>query len=77
MDTKLKGLFFGVSQAVLIAWLLWVSRTLIDLKTEVALLRYSVFKTVSQYRGLKPESPVTDNASAGMIFPIPKFKGEK
>lgn len=75
MDAKFKSLFFGVSQAVLIAWLLWVSRTLIDLKTEVALLRYSVFK-IAQVPRPKTDSDTPEDASAGMIFPVPHIKGD-
>jgi hypothetical protein len=42
---------FSLVFVILAGWLFWVSKTVVDLQTQVAVLKYGVFKTVQ-----KPQS---------------------
>lgn len=62
-----------IGRALLIAWMIWLSAAVVDMKSEITLLKYAVFKTVAKDETIPG---VEQEAGAGLI-PLPHIERKK
>lgn len=63
----------NIGRGLLVAWILWMSKGFVEMKSDISLLKYAVFKTIAKDETI----PQVEQDAGATIWPLPPIERKK